>query len=230
MKRVPVVIIILTTFIFGSCEPSATFNKPQPAGEKSLISFPELVQGSYLAGDLASTVTITNKRILRHYNFDFKEHKVGLGSSYKLFADTLINLIDGTKEKILLKGDTIIQHANWKDTLFNISPDNVLKKFKGCYFLNIRYGDDAWELRQLSFKDGSLTIVIMSSNSDIGKLREITETTTDTTTTHFHLTRRQFKKFVSQGGFGEQERFTRIKGDFKLMPGTFLFEVIYPFF
>jgi hypothetical protein len=200
----------IAAITFYSCEPAATFDKPQPDNVKSLTSFPDRLQGNYLAADEASVVTVSDKLITRRYDFDYKGHKDSLNSSYKIVGDTLINVTDGTKEKILLKGDTIIQHANWIDTLFNISADNVLRKFKGYYLLNNHYNDNAWEVKKLSLKKGILTLGSISDQDDIRKLKEITETTEDTASTHFTLTRRQFKSFVRQHGFDEQESFTRM--------------------
>jgi len=141
---------------------------------------------------------------------DFKVHKDSIGPSYKIIGDTLVNEADGTKDKIVLKGDTIVHHENRKDTLFNISADNDLRKFKGYYFLNIRYSDNAWNVIKLALQKGTLTIGSITGEEDVQKLKEITETTADTTSTHFTLTRRQFNKFVRQDGFAEQETFTRM--------------------
>jgi hypothetical protein len=210
MKKFVFASIILTAFLLNSCEPSATFDKPQPDNTSSLTSFPERISGKYLSADQASIVSVTDKLLTRHYDFDFKVHKDSIGTSHKLISDTLINLTDGTKEKVVLKGDTVIQHANWTDTLFNISDNNVLKKFKGYYFLNSRYTDNAWELKKLSLKNGLLRISSISDKDDIQKLKELTETTADTTSTHFALTRRQFKKFVKDEGFSDEETFTRM--------------------
>jgi hypothetical protein len=210
MKKIVAATIVIVALVLDSCEPAATFDKPQPDNIKSLTSFPERLQGRYLADDLTSIVTITDKLITRHYDYDYKVFKDSIGSSYKIAGDTLINLTEGTKEKILLKGDSVTLHANWKDTLFNISADNVLKKFKGYYFLNNRYDDNVWEVKELSLTKGVLTVGSISDTIDIQRLKEITETTADTISTQFSLTRRQFKKFVSQNGFGDQETFTRV--------------------
>lgn len=210
MKWFIAFVICISTILFNSCEPAATFDQPQPVGVKSLMTFPARLQGRYLATDQASTVTITDKLITRHYDFDFKEHKDSLSSSYKLVGDTLINLTDSTKEKIFLNGDTIIQHFEGTDTLFSISADNVLKKFKGYYFLNNRYRANAWEVKKLLLQKGILTIGNISNEDDVKKLKEITETTADTISTHFTLTRRQFKRFIKQEGFTEQETFKRM--------------------
>jgi len=203
-------VIFISTVLFCSCEPSATFDEPQPADIKSLTAFPKGIRGKFLAADQASILTITDTLITRYYDFDFKEHKDSLGSSYKLIGDTLLNLTDSTKEIVLLRGDSIIQHYDGTDTLFSISKDNILKKFKGYYFLNKLYNDNAWEVNKLSLGKGVLTIASISNKDDIQKLKEITETSGDTTSTNFSPTRRQFKRFLRQDGFGEKETFTRI--------------------
>lgn len=210
MKRFVAALIIIAAFMLDSCEPAATFDKPQPDQVKSLASFPQRLQGNYESTNQTSIVVITDKLITRRYDLDFKDHKDSLGSSYKLVGDTLVDAENGTREKVIVKGDTIMQHASWKDTLFSISTDHVLKRFKGYYFLNNRYDNNAWEVKKLSLKKGVLTVGGISNEEDIQKLKEITETVADTTTTHFTLTRRQFKKFIRQDGFAEQETFNRI--------------------
>ena len=210
MKKVIVASILITTFLLHSCEPTATFDKPQPDNIKPLASFPKRMQGKYLSSDQASIVTVTDKLLIRHFDFDVKVHKDSIGTSYKLIGDTLINITDSTKEIVSLRGDTVFQRTNWTDTLFNISRENILKKFKGYYFLNLQYQDNAWEVKKLSLENGLLKIGYISDKEDIQKLRELTETTTDTLSTHFGLTRRQFKKFVTEQGFSEEETFTRI--------------------
>lgn len=102
MKRFQIFIILISTFLLHACEPAATFDHPQPADEKSLISFPEYLQGTYLDSNHASTLFITDKLITRHYDFDYKQHKDSLGSSYHLVGDTLVNLKDSSKEFVLI--------------------------------------------------------------------------------------------------------------------------------
>ena len=152
-------------------------------------------------------MSINNQIIIRHYDYDIKVPKDSISSSYKLVGDTLIDQANGTKVKVIVEGHTIIQHEEWSDTLFNISADNVLKKFKGYYFLNSLYSGSSWEVKKISLEKGVLKVSSISAKDDIQKLKEITETTADTASTLFTLTRRQFKKFVRQDGFGEQETF-----------------------
>lgn len=210
MKNVVFTIILIACLFLDSCDPAASFDIPQPENVKPLATFSRRLQGKYMAADQASIITITDNLIIRHYDIDCKEHKDSLGPSYKIIGDTLIDMDDGTKERILLKGDSVIGHVNWIDTLFNLSTGDILKKFKGFYFLNNRYGDKAWEVKKMSLAKGLLTLGSVSSKEDIQKLKEITETTADTISTNFSLTKRQFKSFVRQEGFSDQETFTRM--------------------
>jgi hypothetical protein len=211
MRQIVSFVIFISIVLFYSCEPAATFDEPQPADIKSLTAFPKRIQGKFLADDQASILTITDKLITRYYDFHFKEHKDSLNSSYKLIGDTLVNVTDSTKEKVILRGDSIIQHYNATDTLFSISKDNILKKFKGYYFLNNLYNENTWGVSKLSLEKGVLSIASISNKEDIQKLKEITETSGDTTSTSFSPTRRQFKSFLRQEGFGKKETFTRMK-------------------
>ncbi len=210
MKLKIIFTICISTILLCSCEPTVTFDSPQPSEVKALTAFPKRLHGKYIAADHASTLTISDYLITRYYDFDFKEHKDSLGSSYKLIGDTLINLTDNSKEQVRLKGDTIFQRIQDLDTLFHISENNILKKLKGYYFLNINYGDDIWEVKKLALQKGNLIIASISDKDGIKKLKEISETTADTISSHFTLTRRQFKKFVKEDGFTEQEVFSRI--------------------
>lgn len=211
MKKFTVFAVLIGSLLLNSCEPAVTFDKPQPDNEKSLSSFPSRLQGNYLSEDQASVITITGNVITRHYEFDYKQHKDSIGSSYKIVGDSLVNTSNGTSEKINLQGDTLIQHESWTDTLFNISADNVLKKFKGYYFLNTVFKENSWEVKQLWLKKGVLSIGSISDKADIQKLKEITETAADTTSTTFSLTKKQFRQFVKQDGFSKQEKFIRMK-------------------
>lgn len=211
MKRFIIGSIIIIASSLISCEPPATFDQPQPADTKILSAFPDKISGDYLSANQASTLSITDNMISRTYDFDYKVSKDSLPHSYKLEGDTLIDTANATKEKILWKGDTIIQHVHWIDTLFRLSPDNVLKQFKGYLFLNTRYGEKKqWTIQKLSLKNGALTVGNISDKEDISRLKAITETASDTTSTHFKLTRKQFKMFVKEHGFADEETFTRI--------------------
>jgi hypothetical protein len=206
MKKYMTVILV----IIYSCNAVATFDKPQPDNSKSLEFFPNYLLGKYVSADEASIITVADKLITRQYDFTLKEHKDSIDTTYKLIGDTLVNIANKTTMKIVLKGDTIIEYANWTDTLFNISANNVLRKYKEYYFLNSRNIDTNWEVQKLWVKNGLLVIGTISTEEDLVKLHEITASTADTLPANFNITKRQFKKFIRQHGFSNQETFTKL--------------------
>ncbi len=210
MRRFTPILMLMALILLNGCPPAATFDEPQPKGTKPIDMFPKRLQGKYQDQEGASVLTISARRIIRYFDFDMREHRNTFGSPYILSGDTLIDTEEGTKEIIVWDGDTVVFHVAYTDTLFSISPDNVLKKFKGYYFLNKRYNEDEWTVNKLHLRKGVLTIGTISSPEDIESLRAITESASDTVSTHFSPSRKQFRQFIRQDGFRDQELFYRI--------------------
>jgi len=205
---------ILTFIIFTSllaCEPPVTFDEPQPSNTNSLSSFPRRFQGQFQSTTDNSLLKITDKMISRIYDLDIIEHINQLDSNYRLVADTLINTM--TKEKTIIKrkGDSIVQHIHYIDTLFLISESNILKKFKGYCFLNFRYNKSNWQVIKLGLNKSKLSIGHILTKEDIDKLKQISESTLDSLSYQFKPTKRQFKKFVKMDGFSNTETFLKVK-------------------
>jgi Holliday junction resolvase len=208
--RILSMIIILTGLV--ACEPPVTFTKPQPVSTDNLSEFPRRLKGVYLSLSDSSTLSINDNLIQRTYDFDYKVNPNQLDSTARLSGDTLINL--ETKEKILIKrdGDSLIIHFHDIDTLFLMDYDNVVRKFKGNYFLNTRYNKTSWSVEKMNLSKGQLIISSISTKDDIEKLKEITETAQDTVlNSNFTATKKEFNKFVKNDGFSDSEAFVRIK-------------------
>ena len=87
-----------------------------------------------------------------------------------------------------------------------MSKINILKKYKGYYFLNRKYGELNWEVEKLTIKKGQLTISEISNQFDLDQLREITNTSIDTLYT-FTPTKKEFKS----GGFKNNIVYYKVK-------------------
>ena len=144
--------IILTSLY--ACVPPVTFNEPQPTDTDNLSKFPKRLQGEYLKLADNSTLSIGDKLIQRTYDYDFKIHINELDSAEQLSGDTIINLITKVKTLIKREGDSLITHIHYVDTLFQLDYDNVVRKFKGYYFLNKRYGKTSWEVKKIQLTKG----------------------------------------------------------------------------
>ena len=200
---------ILLVLIYG-CGPSVTFDQPQPVDTKSLSKFPNRILGDYLSADQSTKLTIAERTISKTFDYDVKIQKDSLDSASYLKGDTIINRETGEKIKAELTGDSIKVHIHEVDTLFSISDSNVLKKYKGYYFLNIQYDKNAWQVQRLALTKGVLTTGNISDSTDISHLQQITETKDDTASYNFSLTKKQFKTFIKQNGFSDEEVFKRM--------------------
>lgn len=207
--------IMLAGFILTglfSCDPLVTFTEPQPEGADNLSKFPKRLQGFYLSLDDSSTLQIDNGLIQRIFDVDQKIHPNQLSSEEKLSGDTLFNQESNEKIPVRIDGDSIIYSIRYFDTIFRIDTENVVRKFKGYYFLNSHYGKNGWEVQKLQFSRGQLVISRITEQSDIDNLKAVVETIQDTVLPYqVKASRKQFKKYVKQNGFSDHETFMRQK-------------------
>ena len=211
MKRLKFFLFILLTGLIA-CEPPVTFSEPQPAGIDNLSSFPSRLQGNYLSLEDNSMLSINDKLIQRTYDFDYKIHINQLDSTSILSGDTIFDLLSNEKTIIKREGDSLVIHVNYNETLFQLNYDNVVRKYKGYYFINNRYDKESWEVKKMQLTKGQLIISSISTSLDLENLKEITATQQDTIAPYkFTTSKKQFKKFIKNEGFSESETFVRIK-------------------
>jgi hypothetical protein len=212
MKQLKIISVIIILTSIAACEPPVTFTEPQPVDTDNLSKFPRRLQGNYLSFSDSSILSVNDQLIQRTYNFDYKIHPNQLDSTARLSGDTLINIETKEREIIKRDGDSLIIHIHNVDTLFQMDYDNVVRKFKGYYFLNTRYGKTSWSVEKMQLSKGQLIISGISIKEDIENLKEITETSQDTVGNYdFTATKKQFKKFVKNDGFSDSEIFVRLK-------------------
>ncbi|MBK8808084.1 MAG: hypothetical protein IPO21_16155 [Bacteroidales bacterium] len=210
MKRLKIIstIIILTSLL--ACEPSVTFTDPQPIDMNNLSKFSIKLQGQYLSLSDNSTLIIGEKLIQRIYDYNYKIHPNQLDSNSRIYGDTIINLNTFERAIIRQDGDSLILHIHNIDTLFQMDLDNVVRKFKGYYFLNTCYDKTSWSVKKMQLSEGELIISSISTKQDLENLKEITETPKDTVQTYkFTATKKQFKEFIKNEGFSDTEIFAR---------------------
>ncbi len=205
------IIILIVLYSCGG-EPAVTFNEPQPTDTENILKFPDRMQGQYLSLADSSTLVIGDKLIQRIYDYDQKIHRSQLDSNSRLSGDTIINLTTNEREVIKLEGDSLLTHIQFIDTLFQMNYDNVVREFKGYYFMNKRFGGESWEVKKIELSRGQLVISSISTKEDMQNLKTITETTQDTVAPHnYSPTKKQFKEFIKNNGFTDSEKFIRKK-------------------
>jgi hypothetical protein len=201
--------IIILSLLLG-CQPPVTFDQPQPAETDALNSFPKHIRGNYQSLRDNSRINISSNSIIRTYDFNQRSAINELDSNYKIEGDTLIEIASGEKTKIKFDADTIIIPVHLSDTVFLLSEENVLKKFKGYYFLSFLYQKQGWEVKKLELNNGKLSLSHISTKGEIDTLKQLTESAYDSLPYRFKPTRKQFKKFVKAEGFSNSETFVRL--------------------
>ena len=204
-------IIVLTCFI--ACESTVTFNEPQPADTDNLTKFPKRLQGQYLSLNDSSNLFVLNNVIIRTYDYESILHPNQLNNiNATLSGDTVIDNPTNEKTAITYIGDSIKLPIHCVDTIFQLDYDNVVRKFKGYYFLNTRYDKANWEVKKVELTKGQLVISSISTKLEIEKLIEITESPNDTVPPYnFTATKKQFKEFINSDGFNDSETFVKQK-------------------
>jgi hypothetical protein len=211
MKKQFYSLLALVTVLLFACEPPVVFDKPQPADVPVLDNFPKRLQGKYLSLNDSSTLVVTEKALIRNYDYDMEVHISQIDSNMQLIGDTLFDLRTNTGSVVTFSGDSIWQHFHETDTLFMIDKLNMLKKFKGFYFVNIHIPPDSWQVKKLELSRGILLMSSINNKEDFDQLKAITESTQDTMPHMFSPTKKQFKSFVRNEGFRDVEKFVKIK-------------------
>jgi hypothetical protein len=201
---------ILAVIVLSACQPPATFIEPQPKDVAALSEFPQRIQGKYLNTEDSTFLQISANSMIRIYDFNEKIHLNDLDSTEQIIGDSLYDLNTNTSQFIRVEGDSIVMHEHEIDTLFIISKLNVLKKYKGYYFINMYNQDENWEVKKLGFSHSKLILSSINTKQELKQLKAMTISTQDTMPYVFSLSRRQFKKFVRDEGFRDTEEYLKI--------------------
>lgn len=125
--------------------------------------------------------------------------------------DSLFNTKTKEKYKIKRVNDTLFSNYIYSDTIFTINKQNVLKKFKGYFFLNKLIDKTGfWEVEKLHLTKGVLTINGIETENELELLQSITETKMDTIKPfRIKPTKKQFKEFIKKNGFTNGEIYVK---------------------
>jgi hypothetical protein len=220
MKNRLMVIMAFITVLFYCCNLSLTFKEPQPAGKKNENQFKNKYLGTYLSIDDSMIIHVYKNLIIGEGGeyFEYTKKELDSMTGFKLRNDTLFTPWTDSGMVIAFRYDTICGYKPTVDTIFRISDDNVLRYYKGSYFLNYKNSEKAWTVEKMGFdKNGYLVIARIKVPDEIEKLQEITKVeelrSEDSSVVKYTLqpTRKEFKEFLRKGGFMDGERFVKLK-------------------
>jgi hypothetical protein len=204
--------ILLFALLLISCkEPLVQFSETQPENSRSLKFFPNKLIGNYYDSENEIDLEISNSMIIKKSTLKDTFNVKVLSEVELLKGDTLVNT--KTHEKTFVKkiNDSLFTNVLFKDTIFSINKENVLKKMKGYYFLNIKNSENNWIVKKLHFKNRLLNLNDISTKEEIEILEEITETKKDSSKTFvLKPTKKQFREFVKKNGFSDGEVYLKL--------------------
>ena len=136
------VLVVCLLFIFlTSCDDTEVwFETSQPEGKRELSTFPKRLQGKYKSCFQTKVLMIEEDKMKLFTRLQLRSHIDDL----KIDPSENINKKDTNQLKrrleeegwtIFINNDTIYGEVTMTQTLFKISDKNVLKKFRGGYFL-----------------------------------------------------------------------------------------------
>lgn len=174
-------ILILTTILI-SCTPTpeVRFLEPQPINKRNLKTIPKNYHGQYLSKSDSSILTIDSNIIFQEWIDLAKVSDIEMQEE----LDTVY------------KNDVVIHESNWTmtvdvdndsttikvygiDTLFVLSDNTILKRYKGYLFLNYKRADSTWRVKTLKLESGQLDFDKLIDHSQIDSLREVTNIVTE---------------------------------------------------
>lgn len=202
--------IILATLILISCGDLVRFEAPRPEGQSNEKRIPRKLVGQYSSLNDSSNLTITSRLIVKYSIADFSD-KIDSVDAKEVKGDTVYSAVDGKmKFDVIVKGDSTFQRWSNYDTIFDVSRGDILRKYKGHYFLNEQVLADSWRVTTLTRIDNGVTLRTVSTKNDINNLRELTDAKSDSVLS-FRPTKKELKKFLRENGFSDKDTYIRIK-------------------
>jgi hypothetical protein len=219
MKILPFILVSL--LLLSSClENSPDFLEAQPTDSKNLKKFPRKLHGNFKVDD-DEVLTISKFMILQTglENIEISLMEIDTNEALFIKNDTLFDSEEGDKIPIKILHDTAFGIYDWIDTAFHISDKNILRKFKGQFFLNEKQDDNLWKVVKLRLikSDGSIEFATIHAKNEAEEVKNITplidiEAKNDTIN-HYKLkpTKKELRLLIqSTNTFTDKEVYKRI--------------------
>ncbi len=210
MKRKYLIYIILI-FCIG-CGPYIWFKVPQPEGFNNLKSFPDNIQGKYISLADTSTIRIESEEIVQEYRENLIMTKIEFREETgdTIPTDTSFAFADKWDVKVMSIGDSVYVYSRKDEQLFKISDRNILREYKGYYFLNYKDSTAYWKVKILKLYNDTLEFDYILTEDDIVNIVSITtvesvkDTTEDVIKYYLQPSKRQLKKILKRRSQGEK--------------------------
>jgi hypothetical protein len=169
--------LVISFLILAGCSPTILFNAPQPPDKRDLAGFPARYFGEYMGIEDSSFFVLEKYLIREQYSSDINAPRSEIDTSKKfILRDNTVYISEtGEEVPVIIRNDSVFGTYITYDTVFHISDENILRKYKGYYFMNIRNDEEEWVVYKLKIsKDGNASFCGISEEDEIEHLKEIT--------------------------------------------------------
>ena len=141
------------------------FKTAQPEGVREINSFGFRIRGIYNhCENKNESIAVTKNEVVRYNKFHSKVHKNSIELDFSISADVgkdsliakHISKYFSAKVECKIKNDTVYIDGVKMDTLFYVSSNQRLKKYKETYFLNYKKGKNYWDVKFLKWRKDSI--------------------------------------------------------------------------
>ena len=216
------VISLLLLVFFKSCGDTdkVQFGTPQPIGQSDLNLIPKNLRGTYLKDEDSGLLTITSSLMVYSEEEQYMESmdsvKKELTPEQREELDRGLLTIhdDWFFAEVTPKEDSAWIRVLVSDTVFQLADDQLIRKYKGDYFLNYQRETNNWKVRKLTLKKDKLTFSRLKVKKNLEQLEQITEIeimesdSGQVTGYKLQPSKKQLRKLMKQG-FEETSTYTR---------------------
>lgn len=219
-----VAIGLFVGLLLGSCqkadEERVLFEEAQPVSVDKERAFDKALQGTYVScTDTNEKLYVYPNSIVSTIDYNHKSFRKDLAqdTSIKINIndDEAIRkfLKEEGAERVFINVDTIYYSLGRQvDTLFSISDQQVLKEFKGSYFLNKKKDSGLWILTKIEKKKEYLIFENINPTDSLLKYDFAKKEASDTVVKKYILTpdQKEFKKLNRSGVFINSKCFRKM--------------------
>lgn len=174
MNRKTFVFLVLI-FLIG-CGPYIYFKSPQPEKKKNIEGFPESMTGTYISLSDSSLLIIDSKKIVkkRFENMFMSIDSFKAETGDTIIKDTSFIFTDNWHINMKVLGDSIYVNSSREEDVFSFSDEQLLRKYKGYYFLNFKDTNDLWRVELIKRSKDTLEFGSILTKEDLDRVKGIT--------------------------------------------------------
>ncbi len=197
--------------MFSCKKPLVQFEEAQPTESRELDQIPKKLIGTYYNSEVNTELEITKYHFVKKIILTDTVNISELGKGEILMGDSIFDKKTNFKFKVNIINDSLFSNYQYLDTIFNLKQKDILKRFKGYYFLNkFDQETNSWEVLKLNLFRGILNLNGITTENEINLLNEITEAEADDNRPfRIKLTKKEFREFVKKNGFSDGEMYIK---------------------